>query len=333
MSHTGNVTATIADTQTDAHILCVGEALIDIVQHHASTHTREIPGGSPANVAMTIGRLGRPVRLSTWLGNDARGQVIAEHMRASHVQITPESFGASRTSTAQALVDEHGSATYQFDVEWAPSLPLRMSPDAVIVHTGSIASVLEPGATTVFETLKAAHTHALITYDPNIRPSLMGTPWQALPYVDRLVSLADVVKVSDEDVDWLTDHAEMERIVDRWLSVGPSLVVVTRGPHGALVKTRSGVRIQVPAADVPVVDTMGAGDSFMGGIIDALWRLGLTGAAARPRLDAINEAETRWIAEHSSAISGITIARTGANPPWAEELAAVEHNSPTSSIV
>lgn len=310
------------DPQTDPHVLAIGEALIDIVSPASDpSAVTEIPGGSPANVAMTLGRLGRPVSLQTWIGQDARGNVVRAHFGASHVDITPESSGAARTPTARATLDEHGAATYTFDLEWAPATPIRVGAAAAAVHTGSIAAVLQPGATAVLEALAGARGHAIITYDPNARPAIMGSAEEALPTVLRFVAAADVVKVSDEDIAWLTGGRPVEDVAREWLALGPSLVIITRGKLGALAVSSSGVRQTAATGDVAVVDTVGAGDSFMGGIIDALWSLGLVGVEARPVLRSLDAAQVRAILRRASAVSDVTVSRAGANPPWLAELA------------
>ena len=312
------------DLDSDPHVLAIGEALMDIVTpaNDAASST-EIPGGSPANVAMTLGRLGRNVALQTWIGDDARGHALAEHFGASHVDITPESFGASHTSTATALLDERGHASYTFDFEWDPVAPIRVSPLARVVHAGSISAVQQPGAAAVLDALVSARQHAIVTYDPNARPAIMGSPEEALRTVNKFVAVADVVKVSDEDIEWLTQGRDTDDVVADWLTMGPSAVVVTRGKIGGLIVTSSGVRAAALPADVKVVDTVGAGDSFMGGIIDALWSLGLVGAMSRPALRTLDETKARAILQRASAISDITVSRAGANPPWLSEIAGI----------
>ncbi len=312
------------DLATDPHVLAIGEALVDIVSLASNpAAATEIPGGSPANVAMTLGRLGRNVALQTWLGRDARGDVVARHFGDSHVLITPESFGATRTPTATASIDERGAATYTFDLEWAPTPPIQVSDQACVVHAGSIAAVIEPGGPAVLDALVTARQHAIITYDPNARPNIMGSPEESLRVVNKFVAVSDVVKVSDEDVDWLTGGRPVDDVARDWLTMGPSIVIVTRGKEGALALTASGVRRAAVPADVPVIDTVGAGDSFMGGIIDALWTLGLVGAMSRPALRDIDDEQVRQILDRASAISDITVSRAGANPPWLSELAGV----------
>ena len=309
------------DLATEPHILAIGEALIDIVTPISHPEdAREIPGGPPANVAMPLGRLGRPAVLSTWFADDERGRLIEEHFTASRVVITPESHGAQRTTTATAMIDEKGAATYTFDFDWNPTPPIPVSEMALIVHAGSISAAVEPGASAVFEAVKDARPHALITFDPNARPTVMGDPDNALKLVERFVSVSDVIKVSDEDIAWLTGGAELESVIEKWLSMGPRLIIVTRGKKGGLAVSASGIRYEATPGEVKVVDTVGAGDSFMGGILDAMWGLGLAGTEGRSALENIGLDAVKTILDHASKVSDVTVSRAGANPPWADEL-------------
>ena len=308
--------------QSGPHILAIGEALIDVVMtYEQPDFPVEIPGGSPANVALTLGRLGRPVALATWIGLDERGRLIDFHMNDSGVHVTAASRGASHTSTALARLDESGAASYTFDLEWAPAPPITVPPTAQILEAGSISAIIEPGASAVLDALTRGREHALVCFDPNARPSIMGEPEAALASLERFIALADVVKVSDEDIEWLTGGAPLDEVVERWLGMGPALVVVTCGKHGSLAVTSSGLRVTKTPGDVAVVDTVGAGDSFMGGIIDAMWGMGLRGADAREALRALSEEQVRAIIDRASAVSDVTVSRKGANPPWAHELA------------
>lgn len=259
--------------------------------------------------------------LATWIGLDERGRLIDFHMNDSDVHVTAASRGASHTSTALARLDESGAASYTFDLEWAPTPPIKVPPTAQILEAGSISAIIEPGASAVLDALARGREHALVCFDPNARPSIMGEPEAALASLERFIALADVVKVSDEDIEWLTGGAPIDEVVDRWLGMGPSLVVVTRGKHGSDVATASGLRFTKTPADVPVVDTVGAGDSFMGGIIDAMWGMGLRGGEARETLRTLPEEQVRAIIDRASAVSDVTVSRKGANPPWAHELA------------
>lgn len=307
---------TTADREGRA--LVVGEALVDVV-HAADGSVAAHPGGSPANVALGLGRLGRAVDLLCWIADDDHGRAVSAHLEASGVEILPRSWGAQRTSVATARLDASGAATYEFDLTWALPAGVAPRPDALVVHTGSIAAVLEPGGEEVLRIVERARATATVTYDPNARPSLMGDPTSAWAKVRRVIELADVVKVSDEDVAWLTGVGwEAAR---EWLELGPALVVVTRGGEGATAWTRDGRRIDVAAPGVEVVDTVGAGDSFMGGLIDGLWGAGLLGADARPALASASTETLTAILERCARIAAITVSRAGANPPGAAELA------------
>jgi len=300
------------------HVLVVGEALIDVV-HRADGSVDEHPGGSLANVALTLGRLGRDARLATWLADDARGGVIRSWLDESSVTLAPGSTGAPSTSVATAHLDAHGAATYDFDLEWR--VPEGTAPDVgtLAVHTGSIAAVLEPGATDVRALVASARTTATITYDPNARPALMGEPADARGRIEDLVALADVVKVSDEDVAWLVPGADPVAVARDWLALGPALVVVTFGGEGAVAVTSRGEQ-RVAAPRVTVVDTVGAGDSFMGALLDGLWDAGLLGADRRDDLREIDPGALTHVLERCVAVAAVTVSRAGANPPRRAEL-------------
>lgn len=300
--------------------LVVGEALIDVV-HGPDGSTAEHPGGSPANVALGLGRLGRDAHLLTWFGQDERGALLRRHLEASGVTIVAGSDTAERTSVAVAHVDADGVASYEFDLSW--QVPERWSAPSgapVVVHTGSIAAVLEPGGPDVARILEAHRTTATVTYDPNLRPSLMPAPAVTRRVVERLVALSDVVKVSDEDLAWLEPGSHPTEVARRWAGAGPALVIVTRGGEGATAVTADGRVIDVAAPRVTVADTVGAGDSFMGGLIDGLWSVGLLGAAHRSALREADETVLRSVLTRCAEIAAITVSRPGANPPTAAEV-------------
>ncbi|PFG42458.1 fructokinase [Isoptericola jiangsuensis] len=302
-----------------AHVLSVGEALVDVVRRPDGA-VAEHPGGSPANVALTLGRLGREARLLTWLGRDARGDAVRAWLAASGVTTTPGSDDAPRTSVARATLDASGAATYDFDLDWQVPAGSPVAADTLAVHTGSVAAVLEPGATQVRALVAAARPTATITYDPNARPALMGDPAQARRRVEEVVRLADVVKVSDEDLAWLSGGAAPLDVARAWVhDLGAPLVVVTAGGEGATAVTDHG-EVHVPARPVTVVDTVGAGDSFMGALLDGLWGADLLGAGRRAALRAVDHATVEDLLSRCVAVAAVTVSRAGANPPWATEL-------------
>lgn len=301
--------------------LMVGEALIDEVTT-ASGAVREHVGGSPANVAFGLAALGHDVELAAWIGRDAHGARIEDVCRAHGVVLTPGSWGASATPVAHARLDGRGSATYTFDLEWAPtSLP---RPDLQEhVHVGSIGAVLEPGASQVRRFLGQARDSATVSYDPNLRPALM-TLEQARTAVSATMPFVDVVKASDEDLAWLTPGVALEDVGAQWGSSGPALVVVTLGGEGAYVHVSgTGEQVLLPAEPTILVDTVGAGDSFMAGLLSGLLDAELLGSPdARDRLrrstlDSVIPAVRRGL-----ATAARTVAVAGAYAPSRAEIGA-----------
>ena len=260
--------------------LVIGEALIDIVVDPEGGRS-EHAGGSPANVALGLTHLGHHVSFLTHVGPDAHGDLLTRHLTSGEVALVEGSTGASRTSTATARVATDRTVDYEFELTWdIPAPPLA---GITHLHTGSIAATLEPGSSTVLQTVREARPQLTVSYDPNLRPQIMGDPHGVRSRVEELVGLADVVKASDEDLQWLYAGAPVADIAHLWGQLGPSLVVVTRGPEGALVllpgRDRPGndSAIELAAAPADVVDTVGAGDSFMSGLLSGLLDAGLIG--------------------------------------------------------
>ncbi|MFJ1458107.1 carbohydrate kinase [Nocardia sp. N2S4-5] len=303
--------ATAGESGEGRGALVVGEALIDIVVRDGQV-TGEHVGGSPLNVAVGLARLGRPVDFATFLGDDACGRRIIEYVRASGVALTEGSVSASRTATARAVLDEKGSATYHFDIAWEPRPVAVAAP--LVVHTGSIAAVLEPGAAEVLATIDHYLPGSTITFDPNLRPQLIADSAAARARIDALVSRADVVKASDEDLRWIDPDRSPEDLAAHWLSKGPALIAVTLGARGAFALTRT-TTIHIPAPPTTVVDTVGAGDAFTTGLIDALWTAGLLGADNRNALSHIDSATLRRSLETAALSSALTVSRPGADLP------------------
>lgn len=301
------------------HALIVGEALIDVV-HRADGATSEHPGGSLANVALTLGRLGRDARLATWIGPDAHGDTIRGWLAHSDVTLVPGSDGADRTSVAAARLDAEGAATYEFDLSFQVPPAAIATDHTLVVHTGSIGATLQPGGQQVLDLLTSARATSTITYDPNARPSIMGDPVEVAAWMEQFIHAADVVKVSDEDLAWL-GLSDPVAAASQWATWGPALVVVTLGGSGA-VAVHGREIIEIRAPKVEVVDTVGAGDSFMGALIDGLWSADLLGADRREALRSADTATLRAILERCAAVAAVTVSRAGANPPRLAELGA-----------
>lgn len=310
-------------------VLCIGEALIDVVIRPGEEPVEHV-GGSLLNVAAGVATLGHPAHICAWWGKDDRGQRLAEWATDSGVTIVPGTDSAARTAVAFAHLDADGRATYEFDLEWAvPELSdlTRFGH----VHTGSIAATLEPGGTQVLDAVRRAQEHATISYDPNVRPALMVEPDAVRPRIEELVALADVVKASDEDVEWLYPDEPLEDVMRRWIAAGPAMVVVTRGPWGAYaLLTGNRDMLHIDQLTVTVGDTVGAGDSFMAGLISGLLEDGLLGSAgARERLRAAGWSAVQSALHRAVVTSGLTVSRSGAYAPTPDEVGAVVAADPT----
>lgn len=302
-------------TGGDAHVgdvLVVGESLIDVVTD-ASGRTVEVVGGSPANVALGLARQDVPVRLLTALARDTYGERIATHLATSGVVIDDASWSLSSTSTARAQITADGSAVYSFDIHWI--LPIPMDPAATrLIHIGSVGAFLEPGATDLEKWLGQRVCGTLVTFDPNIRPALLDDHAAAVARFERLAALADVVKLSDEDAEWLYPTMPPARVAQTILGMGPRLVALTRGAAGAVLQAR-GVLIEVTAPRVPVCDTVGAGDSFMAALIHEV--LTVPGLLEAPTALGLLSTGT-----YAATAAGLTVQRVGADLPTAAEVCA-----------
>lgn len=297
------------DPQPGLDVVVVGEALVDIVV--SSGGSVEHPGGSPANVAYGLGRLGAATALLTSIGDDPRGATIEQHLRSAGVELLPGSKGPGRTATATATLASDGSAHYDFDIRW--DLP-RIAPATLpkVLHTGSLATFLAPGAAAIRDLLEQSHERCLVTYDPNIRPALLGSHFEAKTIFEQLVPFTEVVKLSDEDALWLYPRLSLEDISQHILDLGAGLVAVTMGAKGSLLTT-AGAQVAVPPVTAEVADTIGAGDSYMSALICGLLMRGADGLAP-----SVLESLGRM----ASRAAAITVSRPGANPPTAEELQA-----------
>ncbi|MFT4008778.1 MAG: carbohydrate kinase [Nocardioidaceae bacterium] len=296
------------DDDVPCDVTVVGEALVDVVT--TASGVRRRPGGSPLNVAVGLARLGWPTCLVAEVGDDPDGTQIRAHLAESGVS-EASLLTVPRTSTATATIGAGGSAAYEFDVTWSLRSGLRVS--GRLVHTGSIAAVLAPGADRVAELVLHRPPGVLASVDPNIRPEMIPDRAAAVDRIGRLIAAADIVKLSDEDASWLYPGESPESVEQRILGAGVALVATTRGPLGACLRT-AGARIEVPAMAESVVDTIGAGDAFMSGLLAGVLTRGLPGGGVD------EAARLREIGELAAACAAVVVARQGADPPWAHEL-------------
>ncbi|HEY3501182.1 MAG TPA: carbohydrate kinase [Actinocatenispora sp.] len=294
----------------------IGESLVDVVYRPAATGPEEHVGGSPANVALGLARLGDAAGLITQFGRDARGERVEAHLTRAGVTLTHSQLTDRPTATATARLAADGSATYAFDLAWDPA-ELTPYPGTVAVHAGSLGT-LAPGGDVLADLLARVRGDTVVSYDPNVRPDLHGPLAAAREQVARFVALAHLVKASSDDLAWLYPGEPVADVAARWLAAGPELVVVTSGGAGAYLATRR-YAMTLPAPPVRVVDTVGAGDSVMAALLDGLHRHGVLTVGALPDLAEETAAEVLRRALRAAAI---TCGRPGADPPTDAELTA-----------
>ena len=302
----------------------IGEALVDVVSREGEEPRAHV-GGSPMNVAVGLARLRHDVQFLGRYGRDEYGRQVADHLTGNGVRL-PFDADALPTSVAQATLDETGAASYDFQLDWS----LDVSPERIdellrdtdALHAGSIGAMLEPGATVVGQALERARGHALISYDPNCRPSIIPDSSDARARAEKIVALSHVIKASDEDLLWLYPHRSIEDSARAWLKAGARLVVVTRGVMGPWAVSRGTGRdgVEVPAARVTVADTVGAGDSFMAALLSGLADRNILGPTAASALDEVDSAQLTELLRHAAAAAGVTVSRSGADLPTRADL-------------
>jgi len=303
-------------------ILACGEALIDMLPRHTEAGEAAFapyPGGAVFNTAIALGRLGATVGFFSGLSNDLFGQMLREALEASNVDTSAAHISDRPTTLAFVrLIDGH--ATYAFYDENTAG---RMLTEGDLPEThadalffGGISLVGEPCGS-VYEALMAREApRRVIMVDPNIRPSFITDEPAFRARLDRMLVLADIVKLSDEDLRWLLGDVTIEEGARQVLAKGARVVLITggaKGAHGFMAD----VEIFVPARKVAVVDTVGAGDTFNAGVLASLWR---QGCLSKTGIETLSEAGLRHALELGAQAAAITVSRAGANPPWEREL-------------
>jgi fructokinase len=308
-------------------VAVAGEALVDFVPAGADGVFRAAPGGSPANVAVGLARLEVPTRLLARIADDLLGHRLRAHLDVNGVDLSFAVRAAEPTSLAIVAVGRDGVVEYDFRVEGTADWQWRdaelagaLDGQVVAVHAGSLALTMPPGADVLQRLLAEARPAMTVSYDPNCRPLLMGSPDTVRDRIEGLVALADVVKASADDLAWLLPGRPPEQVAESWLATGPSLVVITLGPAGLVAATRQTGVLRRPGRAVEVADTVGAGDACMAALLAGLYRRDLLGAGRRPALRALDEATVTVLADEAVLAAAITCTRPGADPPTAAEL-------------
>lgn len=298
-------------------IAVVGEVLVDLVWPMGTDRIVPHPGGSPANVAIGLHRLDRQVTLLSCWGDDPPGELIASYLTETGVPVRRLPSASRRSTIAHAYLDPStGSATYDFLAAWDPT-EIIVPKQTILLHTGSLAAVVEPGATPILKACRALRNrpgHA-VSIDLNVRPAVLPNRDIYRTQIERLAREADIVKASDEDLAWLYPDRDPEDAARALLTLGPKLVMLTQGGHGASAMTAE-QRISLPAPKIQVVDSIGAGDAFQAALLDAL-------APPDADLHIPTTATELTSVLHRCIIAGaIACTRQGAQPPTREEINA-----------
>ena len=292
-------------------IWACGEVLIDVLP------TGPVVGGGPANTAKALSRLGHAVDFVGGISTDAYGQMARKELERDGVGLGLSLESDKPTCTATVHLDKAGSATYTFVIDgtatfdfsptWLPD-PEKLKPS--ILHIGTLATVVEPGASALFDWAVKCAEFAPIVFDPNARPSFLGDREKYCQAVEKWVGISSVVKLSDEDIAWLYPEQSLDEVAHRWLEGETSLVVVTRGAKGIIGYTQ-GASEEVEGVRVNVVDTVGAGDTVGAILVEGVVQNSVAGLVGQTLNTVLHRA---------AVAAGITVSRAGAQPPRMHEL-------------
>ncbi|MGC0269779.1 carbohydrate kinase family protein [Glutamicibacter soli] len=294
----------------------IGEALVDVLASGIAP-AQEFVGGSPLNVAVSLARLGYPGTLISRWGDDENGRKIESYLAGNDVRYIGGK-DSEPTVLAHGILDPAGGASFTFNAYWQmPKIGPELPQDTELVHTGSIATLFSPEE--LLPLLAAARAHATISYDPNLRPSLVSSHAQTVAQVEQFVGQADVVRVSGIDLKWLYPMRSVQDSARAWLALGPALIVATSGSRGSWGVVRAGDTAHESSA-VEVADTVGAGDTFTAALLCWLAEHGTLGAANRTKLADLQVGQLAQALDFASRAASVTVQRAGANPPRREEL-------------
>jgi fructokinase len=288
-----------------------GEVLIDVLP------TGPVVGGGPANTAKALARLGQTVDFIGGISTDAYGQMASKELSRDGIGLGLALESDKPTCTARVHLDHSGSATYTFVIDgtatfdfspsWLPD-PEKLKPS--VLHIGTLATVVEPGASVLFDWVVKCAEFAPIVFDPNVRQSVLSDREKYCQAVEKWVGISSVVKLSDEDISWLYPDQSLDEVAHRWLEGETSLVVVTRGAKGIIGYTH-GASEEVEGVRVNVVDTVGAGDTVGAILVEGIMQHSVAGLVGHTLNTVLHRA---------AVAAGITVSRAGAQPPRMHEL-------------
>ena len=298
-----------------SQVWVVGEVLIDLIPD--GSDRTPIVGGGPANTAKALSKFGINTQFIDGISSDEYGQMAKGELVNAGVKLDYVKYSDKPTCLAIVSLSDSGSASYEFVIEntatfdFTPDwLPNPESERPALLHIGTLATVLEPGASVLFDWAQSVAKVSPVVFDPNIRSAVISDRDLYVKQVERWVSISSAVKVSDEDIRWLYPGLEIDQVVNNWLIKGPSLIVVTCGDKG-LAGYQKDEKVSVEAVKVKVADTVGAGDTVGAVLVEAIVKDGL---------DSLTGSRLETMLKRAAKAAAITVSRVGANPPTSEEL-------------
>lgn len=292
-----------------------GEVLIDLIPEGADR--KPIVGGGPANTAKALAKIGIDAQFIDGISSDEYGQMAKDELVRAGVKLDYVKYSDKPTCLAIVSLSDSGSASYEFVIEntatfdftstWLPN-PQTEQPS--LLHIGTLATAIEPGASVLFQWAQSVAKVAPIVFDPNIRPAVINDRKQYLIQVEKWLTISSVVKVSDDDLKWLYPSLEIDQVVNNWLKKGPLLIVVTYGDKG-LAGYRQGEKVSIDAVKVAVADTVGAGDTVGAILVEAIVKDGL---------NSLSGVRLEIMLKRAAKAAAITVSRSGANPPILKEI-------------
>ncbi len=306
-------------------IVCCGEALIDFlprISAEGEAVYQPFCGGSVYNTAIALGRLGVPTGFFNGISTDFFGDMLKEGLKASKVDLRYAKIWDKPSTLAFVKLTE-GHARYSFFDDNSASQMLtkkdlpKLEPKVEALHFGSISLIPEPGGGTLEALMKREAKKRVISLDPNIRAGMIKNKRQHMARLTRMIAMADIVKVSDEDVEWMTGAKNLDKAAKKWLKLGAKIVIVTKGGEGVEAFTTS-FAVSRPAEKVKVADTVGAGDTFTAGFLTALRKAKLLD---KKSIAGIAQADLETAVTFAAKAAAVTVSRPGADPPWAHEVA------------
>ena len=305
-------------------ILCCGEALIDMLPRETTAGEKGFApyaGGAVFNTAIALGRLGQPTAFFTGISDDMMGDILRETLAKSGVDYSLAAV-SSRPTTIAFVKLVNGQASYAFYDEGTAGRMITeadlpaLGDDCEAMHFGAISLIPEPCGGTYEALMAREYKSRVISFDPNIRPGFIKDKEKHMGRVRRMAAMSDIIKFSDEDLDWFGMEGDHDALAAHWLNEGAKLVVLTRGAEGATGYTRS-FKVSMPSERVTVVDTVGAGDTFDAGILASFKMQDLL---TKEKVEALTEEQVGKALALGAKAAAVTVSRAGANPPFAHEI-------------